>query len=137
MLSKLKRILHERVTGRTIEGTLVESGHRDRKGNLVRKPVTRSMLEPKRIPRVRGENQETPDVYCQTCERDLTDVEEVVLAEGSVYCQGYEGNIEGRCIDKVLGYGLNLNYIDQDWPSLIRGAIEEGHLTNYGPLKIN
>ena len=76
------------------------------------------------------------DVHCQTCSRNLTNVEGVVLGGESVYCQGYEGDVEGRCIDQAPGGTPSfVKYIDQGWPSLARKAIEEGHLVNYGHLE--
>lgn len=140
ILNRLRGILFRDVpSSRVTRGTLTEVGYIDGKGNRVRVPITKEMLKLKQIPReMRQDPKEGPlDVYCQTCYRDLTLVEEVVLAEGGVYCQGYDGNVEGRCIDQAPRKSplLVVKYIDQDWPSLIREAIDEGVLVNYGPLE--
>ena len=139
ILNKLRGLLFQGVPSpRVIRGTLIEIGHTDREGNQIRAPITEDMLKPIRTPRMwQNQWENPPEVYCQTCYRNLTSVGEVALAEGSVYCQGDDGAVEGRCIDLDLRRSplLRVTYVDKNWPSLIQGVIDEGILVNYGPLE--
>lgn len=92
--------------------------------------------------------QEPKELYCQTCNRNLTGPKELVIAQsqGSVYCAGYEGRESGsggRCVDKDLEGTTIATYIDRhsinNWPEgaqeVIDLAIEKGVLVNFGHLE--
>ncbi len=111
--------------------------------------------------RKKTEVEKPQEIYCQTCDRDLTGPKPLVIAEAqrSVYCIGYRGENSGsggRCVDRAAvggpvlyleGYDISKwsigssppKDISPDWSTkaeeAINWAIDNRVLVNFGSLE--
>jgi len=67
--------------------------------------------------------EEVIQVYCQTCERDLTDVGGLLADNQGIYCNGHSKCFGGKI------YAVHKN------PDQVQLAIKNGILLNFGRLE--
>ncbi len=75
-------------------------------------------------------------VYCQYCDKDLTQIGGDVTGSGRIYCHGFDG-LQDACGMKAMIKGIEgktiiLNHYD---PTRVQEAIRKGELRQFSPLE--
>ncbi len=80
---------------------------------------------------------EKQQVYCQNCEKELTDVGGDITNSKKIYCHGAEG-VQTACGLKALFNGREMTQALVMYfytPAQVQKAIRKKELTTFGPLE--
>ena len=88
-----------------------------------------------------GEAEEPNEVYCQSCGRDITSEGGAVSNTGRIYCHGYNGQDDDRCLDSEFFIQMSKGWVggavlfDYRESAKVQKEIRKGRLKEFGKLE--
>jgi len=90
---------------------------------------------------LRGGREQRAGVYCQSCANEITDVGGDVSSTGRIYCHGYKGDSDTRCLDAEMFIQMQDGgvaapvFFESRSARQVQRDIKRGRLVEYGKLE--